>query len=77
MLHRLFFAVYFAALAFVAATGLSEAAKGPDAAKVAFGTLIVVIVAMAVLGLLYLLRVAFAGAGSPAAEEEPAAGGHH
>ncbi|HEY7268293.1 MAG TPA: hypothetical protein VH951_00570 [Dehalococcoidia bacterium] len=75
-MQKLAFALFFAAMAFAAATGISEAAKGPDARDVQIFTIIGVAIAMAVLGLLYMLKIALGGA-STLPPEEPGAGGHH
>jgi hypothetical protein len=70
------FALYFAAIAFLASTGVSQAAKGPDARDVALGTFAAVLITMAVLGLFYLLRLALGG-NQPLPPEEPGSGAHH
>lgn len=76
MFRRLSLATYFAVVAVLAATGIAEAAKGPDATDVALGTFVAVLVAMAFLGLVFLLKVAL-GAVRPLPPEEPMSGGHH
>jgi hypothetical protein len=76
MLRRISLAAYFASVAVISATGIAEAAKGPDATEVAVGTFVAVLIAMAVLGLLFMLKVAL-GAVRPLPPEEPTPGGHH
>jgi hypothetical protein len=76
MLQRVGFALTFAILGLLASTGISEAAKGPDARDVALVTLLVVVCSMAFLTLMFMLRVALGGVRTPP-PEEPTAGGHH
>jgi hypothetical protein len=76
MIRRLAFTFFCAVLALLAGTGFAEAAKGPDAANVALGTFIAVLIMMAFLGLVFLLKVLLGGV-RPLPPEEPSAGGHH
>ena len=76
MFRRFSLAAYFAIVAVLSATGIAEAAKGPDATEVALGTFIAVLIAMAFLGLVFMLKVALGGA-RPLPPEEPTSGGHH
>lgn len=76
MLQRLSFASAFALLTLVAFAGVSEASKGPDAAEVGFGTLFVVLAVMAVLFVIYMLKVYLGSGGTPPAGDGPAPGHH-
>lgn len=76
MLRRFSFAVTFAILGLLASTGISEAAKGPDARDVALVTLLVIVCSLTFLTLMFMLRVAFGGVRTPP-PEEPSAGNHH
>jgi hypothetical protein len=76
MFRRFSLAAYFALVAILSATGIAEAAKGPDAAEVAVGTFIAVLIAMAFLGLMFMLKVLLGGVRS-LPPEEPTTGGHH
>jgi hypothetical protein len=76
MPQRLLFATWFSILGLLATTGISEAAKGPDASDVALGTFAVVLGVMAFLGLVFLLKMALGGV-RPPPPEEPSAGAHH
>ncbi len=76
MLQRVGFALTLAILGLLASTGISEAAKGPDARDVALVTLLVVVCSMTFLTLMFMLRVALGGVRTPP-PEEPNAGGHH
>jgi hypothetical protein len=76
MLQRLGFALTFAILGLLASTGISEAAKGPDARDVALVTLLVIVCSLTFLTLIFMLRVALGGART-APPEEPSAGNHH
>jgi hypothetical protein len=58
-------------------TGVSEAAKGPDAEEVAVGTVAVVLASMAFLSLLYGVKRAFGGGGMPPPEESFESSEHH
>jgi hypothetical protein len=76
MLQRLLIALNIAVLGVLASTGVSEAAKGPDASDVALGTLVVVLCSMAFLSLVFLVKRALGGV-TELPPEEPATGGHH
>jgi hypothetical protein len=76
MLRRFSFAVTFAILGLLASTGISEAAKGPDARDVSLVTLLVIVCSLTFLTLMFMLRVALGGARTPP-PEDPGAGAHH
>ena len=76
MFERLLFATSLAVLGAFGAAGLTQAAKGPDAGDVATGTILVVLGVMAVLTIVYAIKVAL-GAARALPPEEPAAGEHH
>jgi hypothetical protein len=78
MRQRLAASLLFALLATFAFTGVAGATKGPDAADVAIGTAVVVVVAMALLALIFGVKTAL-GLEAPLPPEEPAAHGadHH
>ncbi len=77
MLQRLSVALTLGVMASFALAGVGEAAKGPDATDVAVGTVIVVAVMMALLLLIYGIKVAFGGDQALPAEDLPAGGEHH
>lgn len=76
MLRRFVPALVLALAGGFAFTGVSEAAKGPDANEVTLGTLLVAFGVMAFLGLIYLLKSAL-GFTRALPPEEPPMGEHH
>jgi hypothetical protein len=76
MTGRLLVALCVAASGLLAFTATTEAAKGPDATEVAVGTILVVLGAMALLAVLYGVKVALGGGRMPPPDEGVSTGHH-
>ncbi|HXH23166.1 MAG TPA: hypothetical protein VNN10_14165 [Dehalococcoidia bacterium] len=76
MTARVLFALLVVMPALLAPSGVSEAARSPDATEVGLGTAALVVGVMAFLTVVYAVKVALGGGRMPP-PDEGSLGGHH